>query len=293
VSSSGGNPKITIITACLNAVRTVEQTLLSVLNQNYPNLEYIIIDGGSTDGTLDIVRKYEARLSRVISEPDKGIYDAFNKGLRCATGELIGILNADDFYAPWALRTIAAAYVEHTECDVFFGKIVVIDEENDVWKVYQLGSSQDLTDRMSLSHPAVFVPKKTYDKWGMFDKSYKIAADWDYLLRLYMGEASFCPVNEVLTAFRVSGASSVVNARQLDEQKRIYRHHLAAREAFKKIIKMKLKYYVRRLLKASNTYEIYAKYRDRRISFLDLSGKLSDGEASIWRSLQEKSIDLN
>ncbi|MDR2780747.1 MAG: glycosyltransferase, partial [Synergistaceae bacterium] len=90
-------PKITVITACLDASGTIEQTIRSVLDQGYPNLEYIIIDGGSTDGTLDIVGKYRERISAVVSESDNGIYDAFNKGVKLATGDLIGILNADDF----------------------------------------------------------------------------------------------------------------------------------------------------------------------------------------------------
>ena len=111
-------PKITIITACLNAARTVEATIRSVLDQNYPNLEYIIIDGVSTDGTLEIVDKYEDKITKIVSEPDKGIYDAFNKGISLATGDLIGILNADDFYAPWTMTTIQKAFAFRDFYDV-------------------------------------------------------------------------------------------------------------------------------------------------------------------------------
>jgi glycosyltransferase involved in cell wall biosynthesis len=288
MTDEAANPKITIITVCFNASRTVEQTLRSVLDQGFPGLEYIIIDGGSTDGTLDIVERYRDSLSVVVSEPDNGIYDAFNKGIRLATGELIGILNADDFYSPWALEKVAKAYAAHRECDVFFGKIAAIDEENQRWIVYSLASERWLSDRMCLSHPAVFVPKSAYGKYGLFDESYKIAGDWDFLLRLYKAGARFCPVDEVLTAFRMSGVSSDLSPRQIREKRKVFKNNLDKSEAFRKILKMQLKYYGRWFMKATGTYRLYAAYRDSVILNVEYSGEYGDNADSIWDVITEK-----
>jgi glycosyltransferase involved in cell wall biosynthesis len=279
-------PKITVITACLNASRTLEQTLASVLSQNYPGLEYIVVDGGSADGTLDIIKKYEDRLSRVISEPDNGIYDAFNKGLRMASGEIIGILNADDFYAPWALETVARAYKDNPECDVLFGKVAVVDEAKRSWKVYPLGSAANLPDSMSISHPAIFVPKRTYDRWGLFDDSYKITGDWDYMLRIFLDGAVFSPVDEVLTAFRLDGVSGALSPRHLAENRVVYEKRLDEKTARGKIIKMYLKYCVRRVMKATGVYNLYASYRDRRIFCVEASGEYAGDSASMWAAVR-------
>jgi glycosyltransferase involved in cell wall biosynthesis len=281
------SPRISVITACLNAAGTIEQTIRSVLDQNYPTLEYIIIDGGSIDGVLDVVDKYKARISTVVSEPDGGIYDAFNKGLRLATGELIGILNADDFYAPWTFEKVSEAYAARPECDVFYGRVAVIDDEEKRWKVYARGSERGLVDGMSTPHPATFLPKRTYGKWGFFDDGYRIAGDWDYFLRLYMGRASFCPVDHVLTAFRSSGMSSLLSKRQLDENKLVYLKYLDKNAASKKIAKMYLKYYGRRFMKAAGLYNLYAAYRDSRLLDLEASGVYGD-PASMWESLNQR-----
>ena len=110
-------PKISIITVCYNCAKTIERTIKSVLSQSYPLVEYIIVDGNSNDGTVDVIRKYEQSISFWLSEPDKGIYDAMNKGIDAATGELIGFINADDFYADGAVEAIAKRYIE-TNADV-------------------------------------------------------------------------------------------------------------------------------------------------------------------------------
>ncbi|MDR3281008.1 MAG: glycosyltransferase [Synergistaceae bacterium] len=274
--------KITIITACLNAERTIEQTLRSVLDQNYPNLEYIIVDGGSTDGTLGVIDNYRDRLALVISEPDEGIYDAFNKGLRRATGELIGILNADDFYAPWALESVKSAYMAHPESDVYFGRVVVLRDEE--WLLYrQTGSPDDLTKRMSVPHPAIFLPRSTYERRGLFDTSYKITGDWDYILGLYMSGASFCRIDVPLTAFRQSGASSRLSRRHMAENRRVFLKYLSGVCAARSIIKMYLKYIGRRFLRITGIYNLYASYRDREIFSVESRGEYHDAE-SMWNS---------
>jgi glycosyltransferase involved in cell wall biosynthesis len=287
---TGSAPKITVITACVNASRTIEQTLRSVLDQGYPNLEYIIIDGGSEDGTLEIVERYGTHLAAAISEPDNGVYDAFNKGLALATGDLIGILNADDFYAPWTFERVAEVYASHPEYDVFFGKVAVIDEGKKRWKVYSIGSERGLVDSMSTPHPAVFLPGRTYGKWGFFDDSYKVAGDWDYVLGLYMDGASFYPINEVLTAFRDSGVSSLLSPRQLHENRLVYFKYLDRTAALGRVAKMYLKYYGRRFLRISRTYDIYAAYRDRNLLNVEFSGEYGGNAETMWKSVDTRSV---
>ena len=280
-------PKITIVTVCLNAVKTIEQTLLSVLDQGYSNLEYIIIDGGSTDGTLEIIDQYRECLALVISEPDDGIYSAFNKGLRHATGDLIGILNADDFYAPWALSTVAEMYAAHSEYEIFYGQVVVLDESRRRWTVYPLGDHSQLSDRMSISHPAVFVTKKAYEINGLFDEQYRIAGDWELMLRFFRAGVSFYSMNKVLTAFSNAGISSGLSATLRKENKIIYLKYLTKFNASKKILKMELKYRVRRLLELTGTYSRYADYRDRNIIRAEISGRYDIQSVFPWYSLHE------
>ena len=286
ISSQNHYVKISVITACLNAERTLEQTITSVLDQNYPNLEYIVIDGGSSDGTPEIIKKYADKLSRVVSEPDDGIYDAFNKGISMASGDIIGILNADDFHAPWALDTVNRAYGDNPNCDVFFGKVAAIDEEKNCWKVYSLGAASDLIDRMSIPHPATFLPKRTYDNWGLFDTRFKITGDWDYMLGMYLDGAAFKTIDTALTAFRLSGASSFLSRNHLRENKTVYKRHMNARTARRKIIKMYVKYCARRVMKATGTYDIYARFRDNTIFTLELSGIYAGNAVRMWNEIR-------
>lgn len=286
--------KISIITACLNAVKTIEQTLQSVLNQDYPNLEYIIIDGGSTDGTLEIINKYRERLAVVISEPDNGIYDAFNKGLKHATGDIIGILNADDFYAPWAIQTIADVYVEAPNADVFYGNVVVVDEQNAQWKIYPLGSPENLNTGMSLSHPATFVTRKAYEKYGIFDDYYRIAADWDLMLRFKSLGAVFYPVNKVLTAFRNSGISCNPPLSHLEEIKKVGEQYLTHKKLQQLLAISYIKHCCRFVLKKTKTYWLYSLYRDKKIYNIEKNGKFAKNKkiSIFWQevacAIQEK-----
>jgi glycosyltransferase involved in cell wall biosynthesis len=286
---AGNMPRITVITACLNAARTIEQAVRSVLDQEYPNLEYIIIDGGSTDGTLDIIDKYRGCLSIVVSEPDNGIYDAFNKGIRRATGDLIGILNADDFYAPWTLSAVSRVYAEHPAHDVYFGKVILINIKKKRWILCPLGEPQNLTyrmDEMSPSHPAIFVPKKTYDKYGVYDVRYRITGDWDYFLGLFLKGASFCPIDEALTAFRASGISSHISDRHLLENQWVYSKYFNKFEAFKRNTKMYLKHHILLFMKKMRIYDIYIKFRERNVIFVEHEGKYDNDDVdSMWNAL--------
>lgn len=196
--------KITISTPCFNSEKTIEETIKSIVSQDYPNLEYNIIDGASTDATLDIVSKYRDKIHKVISEKDKGISDAFNKGVLNAEGELIGNINSDDLLLPDALRTIAEEIEEDT--DVVYGDGLRLFDDGTT-KPYKCLPIKDLYRRMALVHPAVFVRRKCYDKFGVFDLNYKGCMDRDLLLRMLFGGAKFQYIEKPLIAYRMGGFS--------------------------------------------------------------------------------------
>ena len=181
--------KISIVTVCFNSAKTIEQTIKSVLNQSYKNIEYIVIDGGSTDGTLDIIRKYEPYITYWVSEPDKGIYDAMNKGIKASNGELIAFINSDDWYHEDAMQHFAEVY-ERQPADVLFGDIIFI---NDNEEKYVSNENVDLDKLMytnMLCHQAICT-RTVLMKENPFDLQYKIAADYDFLLKLYIDDAIY------------------------------------------------------------------------------------------------------
>ena len=203
-------PKISVITISFNSKKTIEKTIKSVIEQNYPNLEYIIIDGGSTDGTLEIINKYKENISYFVSEADKGISDAFNKGIKVATGEIIGIINSDDEYLPNALNTVAKNYEKGI--DVYIGSILINDEENKINYTYKPSIKiNKYLIKLNIAHPSTFVSKSAYENYGLFSLDFKIAMDLDLLRRFYYKGAKFKQVEGVLAKFNVGGVSTTVN----------------------------------------------------------------------------------
>ncbi len=179
--------KISIITVCYNSATTIESTIESVASQSYPNIEYLIVDGGSTDSTLDIIKRYE-NLSVLVSEPDKGIYDAMNKGIKLASGDVIGTLNADDFYIDNTVLSDIAKVFKDESVEACFADLVYVSQDN-TDKVVRYWKSQDYKAGLFKqgwmpAHPTFFVRKSVYDKFGVFNLNYKIAADFELLFRL-------------------------------------------------------------------------------------------------------------
>jgi len=201
--------KITVITISYNSRRYLAECMDSVLSQEYPELEYILVDGGSTDGTADLIRERAGKDSRIrwISEPDEGIADAFNKGLALATGELVGILNSDDTYAPDALGRVAEAYSLHPECDVFYGDMCRFEGERELFVVKPVAPGPAIWHEMPLNHPATFVTRRAYEAVGRFDADLRVAMDYDLVLRLYLNGFRFHYLPHVLARMRYGGAS--------------------------------------------------------------------------------------
>jgi glycosyltransferase involved in cell wall biosynthesis len=195
-------PIVSIVTIVYNGEKYLEQTIQSVLNQTYSNIEYIIIDGGSTDDTIDIIKKYSDQLAYWISEKDSGISDAFNKGIKKAKGEIVGLINADDWYEPNAVETAVKSLQKY---DIVYGDIRLWKNEKP--DVVFTGSHKHLVKEMTINHPTVFVTHNCYLKYGLFDTKYKYAMDYDFLLRLYTNGCSFVHVPSILANMRWDGTS--------------------------------------------------------------------------------------
>ena len=218
------NMLISIITVCFNEVGTIARTIKSVADQTYKNIEYIIIDGGSTDGTIQILERYQEYISIIVSEKDKGIYDAMNKGIGLAQGDYIGIINADDWYEKDAVEKVVQISRNISEnTGVISGQIRFMDGEQSF-----LSKKKNISDiwiEMPVSHPATFIKKSIYDRYGKYNTHYKIAADYDLIFRLYISQVKFCLCDEILANFRIGGASSTRKNILLKEDVEILKHY--------------------------------------------------------------------
>jgi glycosyltransferase involved in cell wall biosynthesis len=202
-TSSAEMPLVSVITVVLNGEKFIEETFKSVFAQSYKNIEYIVVDGGSKDDTLDIIKKNEDRIDFWISEKDQGIYYAMNKGITLATGEIIGILNADDHYSKDCVQHVVDAYLR-TKADVIHGDIILITGTQSRMKP----DIATMNEKPSIFHPTCFVKKSVYQSIGAFDTRYRISSDYDFLLRCLKKGCTFHYVPEVLTYFRPGGMSA-------------------------------------------------------------------------------------
>jgi glycosyltransferase involved in cell wall biosynthesis len=204
--------KVSIITIAYNSADTIEDTILSVISQDYHNLEYIIIDGGSTDGTLDIIHQYASQISKFITEKDQGIYDAMNKGVRMASGELIGLLNSDDIYADKHVVSDVVSTIG--DADAVYADLVYVKRENplEVVRYWQAGVMKPNSFHKGWMppHPTFFLRKKCYDNFGCYNLTLKSAADYELMLRMVVKHeirVNYLP--RIITKMRVGGQSNV------------------------------------------------------------------------------------
>ncbi|SDL60575.1 Glycosyltransferase involved in cell wall bisynthesis [Catalinimonas alkaloidigena] len=205
--------KVSIITVVYNGASTIRQTLESVLSQRGVDLEYILIDGASTDGTTEILQSYRHRIDTLVSEPDGGLYDAMNKGLALATGEYIGTLNADDFYPGEDILQNVVRKLEATGADSLYGDLKYVDQENTAkvvrnWQAGLFRHDSFLYGWMP-PHPTFFARKQVYERWGGFRTELRTAADYELMLRLlYKHRISTCYLPQTLVHMRTGGVSN-------------------------------------------------------------------------------------
>lgn len=200
---------LSIITVCFNSEKTIRQTFESVLQQEFTDYEYIIIDGLSTDGTIDVIKEYLPKFNgkmRYISEKDKGIYDAMNKGIRMAKGEVIGLINSDDYYEKGAFTRVFDAVKENPHGEIYYGLLRNLTPAGEELDVHRIHHSR--LKSCSLPHPATFIKNETYQKYGLYDLSYRIVADYELMLRVFLQGGKFSPIDYVLANFRMGGVSS-------------------------------------------------------------------------------------
>jgi len=206
--------KVSIITVCFNSSETIERTIQSVIAQDYPDIEYIIVDGRSSDSTLQIVDRYRPSLSKIISEKDDGIYEAINKGIAAATGDIIAIIHADDFYADGqVISSVVNCFVQNN-VDAVYGDLQYVDR-SDTYKVTRNWISgkyqkQNFMKGWMPPHPSFFVKRDCYSKFGVFNTTLRSAADYELMLRfLYKHNCSVEYIPHVLVKMRVGGKSNV------------------------------------------------------------------------------------
>jgi glycosyltransferase involved in cell wall biosynthesis len=211
-------PVLSVITVVYNNVDHVERTLLSVINQTYPHIEYIVIDGASTDGTLQVIEKYKDRIAKLISEPDKGIYDAMNKGLTLATGDYVLFMNSgDEIYAH---ETVAHVFATADNADIYYGETEMINDKGEslgqrrhkapasfTWRSFKYG--------MSVSHQAIYIKRALVE---YYDPQYQLSADIDWIIRAAKKAKTIANVNQYVAKYLVGGMSKAKHRQSLQER---------------------------------------------------------------------------
>lgn len=205
--------KVSIITVCFNSESTIKETIESVLSQDYSNIEYIIVDGGSIDKTVDIIKSYGNKISKWVSEKDEGLYDAMNKGLKMAQGDVVGIINSDDVYIDNGVISTVLQLLKEKKSDCIYADLVYVDKKNKNKPIRYYDSSHFHINKFRYgwmpAHPTFFAKKHVYEEVGQFDTSYKIAADFEMLIRiLHINKKSFTYFPSPIIKMRYGGAST-------------------------------------------------------------------------------------
>ncbi len=229
--------KISIITVCYNSKNTLEQTIQSVLFQKYPDKEYIIIDGNSTDGTKEIIELYKSSLAYWCSETDSGLYDAMNKGVRHATGDVIAFLNSDDWYEKDTIEKVAR-YFTCSDFDLICGNINKVINERIIPRQQHDYSAEEIRIQLIHPHQALFAKTDIFKQIGGFDLQYKIAADYDWMLRAHLHGFRTMTVRDVFTNCRDGGISSINGYECALEQR--YIAHFYSKSYFKNSYKERI-----------------------------------------------------
>ncbi len=203
-------PKISIITPSFNQGQFLEETLLSVINQKYPNIEYIVIDGGSKDNSVDIIKKYEKHLSYWVTEKDNGQSEAINKGFKKATGDIVCWINSDDILMPGALKKVATYFEKHSGVDLVNGYTLVMDEESNILFNYFILKPKKWYAKHGvyyISQPSMFWKRNVFDTIGFLKEDFHASMDKEFLIRVFKNNLKIGHLGKILAAFRVHGTS--------------------------------------------------------------------------------------
>jgi glycosyltransferase involved in cell wall biosynthesis len=205
--------KVSIITVCFNSASTIENTLLSIKRQTYTDIEHIVIDGGSTDGTLNIISRYQNHITTFVSEPDLGIYDAMNKGLALATGEIVAFLNADDTYVDINIVAIVAKMIDAEQLDALFGDVIFFHPNNPDRIIRRYSSAKFTPKRIACgwmpAHPTLFLRRSVIQQVGFFRNDYQIAGDFEYIVRLFwLRKLKYLYLPEIMVRMQMGGIST-------------------------------------------------------------------------------------
>lgn len=224
--------KISIITTCFNRELTIRDCIESVLSQDYPDIEYIVVDGASQDNSLEIIREYKSRVARIISEPDRGMYEGINKGIRAATGDIIGLMHSDDFFYSTDTVSCIVKKMEEENADIVYGNGLFVDfnyTDKIVRKwISGIYSKKKMRRGWLPLHPTVYIRKERFHQLGLYDEVFKIAADSDFLVRyLYEGDLSVVYLDEYIVKMRMGGLSTDRKKmmEKWKEDLRLYRAH--------------------------------------------------------------------
>ncbi|MDR1985274.1 MAG: glycosyltransferase [Prevotellaceae bacterium] len=223
---------VSLITTCFNRANTIERTIQSVLSQDHNNVEYIVIDGASTDGSAEIIERYSDRITHFVSEPDNGMYEAINKGIRLASGDIIGLIHSDDeFYSQTILSKIDAAF-EQSGADIVYGNGIFVDMNNPRKIIRNWISGKYKRTKVKQGwlplHPTVYAKREVFEQCRLYDESYKIAADSDMLVRmLYNHHFKVYYLNEYIVRMSMGGISTSFKSQiyKWKEDLRMYRSH--------------------------------------------------------------------
>lgn len=202
--------KISIITVCFNSSKTIEKTLQSILSQTYNNIEYIVVDGGSSDSTLEILKKYTKIISKLISEPDKGLYDAMNKGIKSATGDIVGILNSDDIYNDEKVIENIAYFHNNNNIEVSLGNIIQITDSGKITRKYSAKnwSPNKLKNGFMPPHPSIFIKRKLFEEHGYYHLDFVSGADYELIVRFFLKNNISWKFSNITTTVMLIGGIS-------------------------------------------------------------------------------------
>lgn len=224
--------KVSIITTCYNRAKTIRGAIESVLAQDYPDIEYIVVDGASSDGSTDIIREYEGRIAKIVSEPDHGMYEAINKGIRLATGDVIGLIHSDDFFYDNHVISRVVERMEQTHADFLYGNGLFVNSEHTDKVVRNWIGGKYRTWKVRHGwlplHPTCYIRRSAIEKRGLYNETYKIAADSDFLVRYLLGgDITVTYLNEYIVRMRMGGLStdSAKRKKMWKEDIRVYSSH--------------------------------------------------------------------